>query len=352
MGLGRFTCIAGLLASLCLPTTTFGAALGALEKTFNFHAGDMAVNPVSPYLYATIPATNSLAVINTNTLTQIATIPLGVAPGAITVSRDGAKVYISNAGTSVLVLDASTNLLTTPLPIGHASASVAIGNDNRLWVLGNGIEQVNATTGVSAGPSAPITFTYSGKLLASPDGTRLYYATYGLSPGDLYQFDVSGSGVPTTLYHNRSDIGENGEDLVLSNDGSRLAYVCGFGNGVPNPRVPHQRHVHHRQLRNRRVPRRPRLQPRQQDRLRPPHHLPDRHRPLQHRHRRLARPVPRSRSRFPRVRRQLRRPPLRRLRGRLLRRFEPQGLFRPRAHNLRPPGHARTVHPPATPQHA
>ena len=77
----RVTRVAGLLACLFTPAVTSAAPVGTLEKTFNFHAGDMAVNPLSPYLYATIPATKSLAVINTNTLALTATVPLGVTPG-------------------------------------------------------------------------------------------------------------------------------------------------------------------------------------------------------------------------------------------------------------------------------
>jgi YVTN family beta-propeller protein len=209
----------------------FGA-LGTLEKTFNFNVGDMVANPDLPYVYATIPATDSLAIINSQTLAIAATVQLGISPRGIAVSPDGSKLYISNSGTSVLVLNTGTNALTTSVPVGISTTSVAVGSNNRIWVLDpGGVEQFNASTGASTGPDASGVLLYSGAVLTSPDGNSLYYATYGLSPGDLYKFNVTNAASPTLVYHNGADIGENGEDLVLSNDGSELAYVCGYGNG-------------------------------------------------------------------------------------------------------------------------
>src|SRR5439155_167223 len=104
---------------------------------------------------------------------------------------------------------------------------LAMGLINRLFVLGDRLSQIDATTGASAGPDAPV-YTYSGALRISPDRRTLFYATFGLSPGTLYKLDVS-STTPTLVWQNGTDIGENGEQLALSHDGSWVAYVCGYG---------------------------------------------------------------------------------------------------------------------------
>ena len=202
MGLDRVACfIAGLVLCLYSTATRF-AAVGPWKRP----------STSSPATWPSIrsrltctrrsrqPTASPLSIRNIS-LALTASIPLGVRPADVAVSRDGSKVYISNAGTSILTLDTSTNLLTTPVPIGHASSGVAIGNNNRIWILGNGIQQFDAMTGTSTGPAAPVLFTYSGKILTSPQGDRLYYATYGLSPGGLYQFDVWTSPAPNDPLH-------------------------------------------------------------------------------------------------------------------------------------------------------
>jgi DNA-binding beta-propeller fold protein YncE len=121
---------------------------------------------------------------------------------------------------------------------------VAAGNNNRLFVgtanstwFFSVVKQIDAATGSSTGPNVlGMGSVYSGNLQISPDRSTLYYATHASSPGDLYQFDVSGP-TPSLLWHNSEDIGENGEQLVLSPDGSMVAYVCGHGYqgyNIPN----------------------------------------------------------------------------------------------------------------------
>jgi hypothetical protein len=128
--------------------------------------------------------------------------------------------------------------------VGDFASSVATGLNNRLFVatasntwFNSVVKQIDAASGLSRGPNVLNGGSvYSGALQISPDGTSLYYATYGLSPGDLYKFNVAGT-TPVLLYHNSQDIGENGEQVVLSPDGSMVAYVCGYGyNGyqIPN----------------------------------------------------------------------------------------------------------------------
>ena len=89
------------------------------------------------------------------------------------------------------------------------------------------------TTGASTGPSIGGFLVYSGSMEISPDRNTLYYADYGLSPGTIYKFDVSGP-TPVLVYETPFDaVGENGQDLELSHDGTFLSYATGGGqNGT------------------------------------------------------------------------------------------------------------------------
>ncbi len=203
--------------------------IGDLEQQFSFHAGDLAANHVLPYVYATIPASNSLAVIDTRTLTVAKMIALGDTPKGIVVSPDSSKVYISNSSSSIQVLDTSNNQLSTSIPVGKATTNVALGTNNRIWAVdANGVQQFNISSGASSGPNAPVSLS-GGKIVISPDGGTLYCGTGGLSPNSLYKVDVSGTGTPTILYSDPNILG-GATRLVLSNDGSRLT----FGQNVIN----------------------------------------------------------------------------------------------------------------------
>src|SRR5439155_24249207 len=129
---------------------------------------------------------------------------------------------------SVFVLDRDTWSLLLSLSVMDNPKDLAMGLNNRLFVLGNRLSQIDATTAPAAGPDAPV-YTYSGALRISPDRETLYYADCDLSPGTLYKLDVS-SFTPTLVWQNGWDtIGESGEQLAMSHDGSMVAYVCGYG---------------------------------------------------------------------------------------------------------------------------
>ena len=136
-------------------------------------------------------------------------------------------------------MNAQTDSLLSTLNLGYSVSQVAVGLNNRLYVLGNSqLAQVDATSGASTGPNVPA-YIYSGGLQISPDGKTLYYADYGISPGSLYKINVSTT-TPQVTWTNSADIGENGEDLILSPDGSMLSYVCGYGYQgyqIPNLRT-------------------------------------------------------------------------------------------------------------------
>ncbi|MBV9852150.1 MAG: hypothetical protein JO250_20990 [Armatimonadetes bacterium] len=93
----------GIGSGIGFPSGTAGAPLTPQNTAqvgsnrLTFPAGS-ALSPSGRYLYVACNADNSLAVIDTTTNTVIKQIPVGFSPYAVTVSRDGSKVLVTNWG--------------------------------------------------------------------------------------------------------------------------------------------------------------------------------------------------------------------------------------------------------------
>jgi YVTN family beta-propeller protein len=215
------------VVSLAGRMTALATSAGTVDAIYNFGANNFFVDPFQPYVYASSGA--SLNVINSSTLAVVQSIPLPATAYGMAMSPDGNKLYIAGGSSqSVFVLDTHTWTLLPSLSVADSPSDLAMGLSNRLFVLGGGISQIDATTGASTGPNVPVYFTYGGALRITPDRKTLFYADFGLSPGSLYKVDVSSTN-PTVVWANGMDIGENGEQLALSHNGSMVAYVCGYG---------------------------------------------------------------------------------------------------------------------------
>jgi YVTN family beta-propeller protein len=211
------------------PVLTSQPARGTLHATFaGLNASKFVVHPTLPYLYASVPATNSIAIIDTNTLSLIDNVFVGSGPYALAVSNDGSRVYASMLSSfAISVLDTATNTALPPIQIGSTSYGIAVGADERLYVITtNAIRQIDPLTGLSAGPNlSPITSINAGAIVVSPDKTRLYYGNEARSPSSFSQFDLT-TNPPTKIY--QSPLGgpsSDGNDIAISSDGSFITYV-------------------------------------------------------------------------------------------------------------------------------
>ena len=69
--------------------------------------------------YVTNSCGNSVSVIDTDTNTIVATIPVGINPLGVTITPDGTRVYVTNQGSNtVSVIDAATNTVIATIPVG------------------------------------------------------------------------------------------------------------------------------------------------------------------------------------------------------------------------------------------
>jgi YVTN family beta-propeller protein len=204
------------------------ATLGDVVAEYSFPASSLVMSPTQALMYATIPSQNSVAIIDTNTLTA-QTYFVGSNPANLAFSPDGSKAYIANSTTNFVVVFSTQNrTVTASFLLPEQPQDVVFGSLNRLWVLGTTqIFQIDATTGASTGPSISYPpFIDSGSLEISPDRNTLYYADYGICSATMYKMDVSGVN-PVLLL--QAEAGCNGEDLTLSHNGSFICYATGAG---------------------------------------------------------------------------------------------------------------------------
>jgi YVTN family beta-propeller protein len=148
-------------------------------------------------------------------------------------SPDGSRLYVANSGSSFVgVMDTQSLAALDPLLVpGNAHpVDVTAGTGNRLFVIGNGIQQIDATTGLTAGPTlgtspSPV-LVYGGTLEISPDRKTLYYGQGGLSPTTLYKIDASSTNLSVLT---SAVTGSNGQDVTLNHAGTVIAQP----NGAP-----------------------------------------------------------------------------------------------------------------------
>ena len=209
--------------------------LGSVAAEFPFTPARLLADPVRNRVYATVQATNSVAVIDTTTLQVIATIPIGSTPADMAISMDGTTLYVANTGSTLAaigIIDLDTLTTRTSFSLAGSPAAIAAGSNGHVYVSAtsnydSNIYQLDGTTGdVQAEFS---TSNYDNNLFQiSPDGTRLFVASTGVEPGSLESFDVS-TDTPTALQTN-SQASENDSQLVISHKGEYLCLPSGGGN--------------------------------------------------------------------------------------------------------------------------
>ena len=225
------------LSLLCFCLTVLGraphadAAFGDVVAQYRFAASSFAMDPAGPYMYATIPSQNAVAIINTNTLAIENTVFVGSDPTNLAFSPDGSTAYITDSTSDfITVFNTSSQTVTNSLLLPEEPQDVVFGNQNRLFVLGQStIFQIDATTGASAGPNLTGVSISGGELQISPDRNSLYYGDYGISPASLYKFNISTTSPSLTWKTPFGAMGSNGQDLTISHDGSFISYATGSG---------------------------------------------------------------------------------------------------------------------------
>ena len=218
-------------------TTSLSAATGDLAAEFSMVAHSFAIDRSENIIYASLSGTNSVAVIDADKLEVIDTIFVGSAPRGMALSWDNTKLYVATSGSTMLnVIDLTTYTLLSPYPLSITPADVEVDAKERIYVASSGTG-ISDRTMLIVNPDNGTYQRYDCDTCYTPlfemnhDGTTLFSANQGLSPGTVEKLDVSGDGLPTQMWVNvHGSLGSNGQDLWLTPEGSHLYYAVGSGN--------------------------------------------------------------------------------------------------------------------------
>jgi YVTN family beta-propeller protein len=215
-----------------------GGTLGTILKSLPLTAAQLVGDPTQPRIYATLQFANAVAVIDTGALEVIKTIPVGIGPFGLSVSRDGSKLWVANTGSSapaISVIDLQTLESLPGLSSSQTAADVVEGAAGRLYATAatpfGQLIQIDSATGISRPAFSGFNGFTAGPafLECSPDGRTLFFGSDGT--GSLSKIDISND---TAVQVQSGGISSNPQDLALSSDGRFLVHPGGGGNiGYP-----------------------------------------------------------------------------------------------------------------------
>jgi YVTN family beta-propeller protein len=176
--------------------------LADLRASFYFTANRLLVDSARKRIYASAAESNSIAVIDTASLSLIKTIPVENKPYGMAFSLDGKKLFVAglrDIDPVIAVIDLDTLSTRPSLHVPFRSFDIAAGTDNRLFVksVDPFIAPIDSITGAMLTPFS--TSVYQDHMAISPDLRTLY-----AGQGDFYSFDVS-SQTPVLLQQARYD---------------------------------------------------------------------------------------------------------------------------------------------------
>jgi len=191
------------------------------------NGGDgVSVSPDGAKVYVTNSARNSMAVIDTATNTITSTVSTEGTPFGVAVSPDGKKVYVACRGyklDSVYVIDAVTNTVIGKISKVGSPNDIAVSSDgSKVYVTGFGGYYDPDTVSVIDTSSNTVTATVPvgdspRGVAVSPDGTRVYVANEGSNTVSV--IDTVTNTVISTV-----PVGSHPFGVTVSSDGTK-AYV-------------------------------------------------------------------------------------------------------------------------------
>jgi YVTN family beta-propeller protein/VCBS repeat-containing protein len=182
----------------------------------------VTVSPDGAYVYVTHAdgtiGNGTVSVIDTATNTVLTTITVGDDPTSVAFTPDSAHAYVTNVDSgTVSVIDTATHTVVATIPVGHHPTSVEFSPDGaHAYVTNDGSGTVSVIdtathTVVATIPVGDQPFDVA----VSPDGTYLYVTHY---VDDMVSvIDILTSTVTTTV-----DVGDRPWNVAASPDGTSL----------------------------------------------------------------------------------------------------------------------------------
>lgn len=143
-----------------------------------------------------------------------------------------ASLQSTNKIAKISVLDDEITYIDTPycyegLVLGEDHLVFSISNEgNNAFISIIDIEENKILNSISAS-------IYGAGLMAyDKAGNNLYVADRWLSPSSLFRYSFDEETKQLNQEQYIWDMGSNGQDLAISNDGKHIAFCCGSGNGA------------------------------------------------------------------------------------------------------------------------
>lgn len=218
-----------------------GSATPSAITKLSLNYKSVIADPIRPLIYAISGA--NIDVYNVYTAQKIGAMTVATAVfGDAAISPNGDRLYLEDlvhGKLQVMNLSNWTALTTWPL-------ASRMNSSMRLKVVRpNGVELVLRSEGSAyvAASGKLLSGVRGGTMAASANGKRVYVLDEGLSPATLTAFDLDYSDISGgTLFVSAQEgewgsVGENGQDVAVNADGTRLygasgyPYLCSALNG-------------------------------------------------------------------------------------------------------------------------
>jgi len=151
-----------------------GSLIGTIPGFTN--AQYVKLNSSGNLLFVVDTGDNSVKVISTLTLTQVAKIPTGISPNFILLDEDGAKAYVSNSGSaSISVVNLHDYSAISPIPLGAGVIPYGLTLFGSILYVANTAGSVIPVNIITNTLLAAITLGGSPqRITIAPDKSRLY----------------------------------------------------------------------------------------------------------------------------------------------------------------------------------
>ena len=198
-----------------------GWALAALLLLFH-SAGALA----QPFAYVTNVISNNVSVINTNTNSVVAIVPVEFYPQGVALTPNGGFAYVVNFSGNVSVINTASNTVVATVSVGYEPIDVALTPNgsfayvtnlfsNNVSVINTASNTVVATvsTGSGSGPQG---------VAITPNGNFAYVTN--LNPDNVSVINTASNTVVATV-----PVGDQPRSVAITADGS-FAYVTNIGS--------------------------------------------------------------------------------------------------------------------------
>jgi len=201
-----------------------GWALAALLLLFH-SAGALA----QPFAYVTNVISNNVSVINTNTNSVVAIVPVEFYPQGVALTPNGGFAYVVNFSGNVSVINTASNTVVATVSVGYEPIDVAITpNGSFAYVANSSITTGTVSVINTASNTVVATITVRDNpndVAITPNGSFAYVTNYGSS--DVSVINTASNTVVATI-----PVGSNPQGVAITPNGS-FAYVTNlFSNNV------------------------------------------------------------------------------------------------------------------------